>query len=58
MTSKKGIMTADFTESDYDTIIACIKKRQRQYTVGDRVYNELGVIVEKLSESRIATVSS
>ena len=52
MTSKKEIMTSDFTESDYDTIIACVKKRQRQYTVGDRVYNELGVIVEKLSESR------
>jgi len=50
-------MTSDFTPKDYDVIIACVKKRQRQYTVGDKVYNELGVIVEKLSESRTATVS-
>ena len=49
-------MTSDFTQNDYDVIIACVKKRQRQYTVGDRVYNELGVIVEKLSESRTTTV--
>ena len=50
-------MLTNFTESDYDVIIACVKKRQRQYTVGDKVYNELGVIVEKLSESRTASVS-
>ena len=57
MTSKERIMTSDFTKSDYDSIIDCVKKRQYQYTVGDKVYNELGIIVEKLTECRTATVS-